>query len=249
MKWPAALYVNAFLCMFSLLSMAPLDAMAADEPLFAYPRALLQAAGIAPEAITRGRAKFETDAVHREWMQHVHAVLPGLDTRQQTAIVQIHTSFLYLKNALDKAYRKHQINQNVFSERVGLLFNWFQQAHLSVLSPAQSEALFGGPAAAEDKTDADASTDGPLGFPIENSTTTIEMIKAKLDAGTIEAIQGFHQHRKQEMAVIQKAHAEGSIPAQEFEHIKKELDINYINSCRDILTDEQFELLFGSAGN
>ncbi len=248
MKWQAASLINVFLLVLCLFPAGQFDARAENAPLFSYPQALIAAAGISPEDITTGRAKFKTDPVHREWMQHVHAVLPGLEARQETAIVQIHTSFLYLKNALDEAYRQHKNSQTTFSEQVGWLFDWFQQAHLSVLSPTQSEALFGGPAEEEEKTAAVAAADGPLGFPIENPNTPVEAITAAFDARALEAIKNLHQQRKQEMAVIDRAHAEGSIPAPEFEILKKEIQATYLNNCRDILTDVQFELLFGSSG-
>ncbi len=89
----------------------------------------------------------------------------------------------------------------------------------------------------------------PLGFPIENKATSVEMIENQFDRRSTEAVKSLYRQHKQELAVIVKAHREGSIPAQEFENIKTELRLNYMDSCRDIWTDEQFELLFGSVEN
>ena len=247
MKLHTTLLANALILLMGCLWGAQMNATAAQDPVIVYPESVLEAIGIAPAAITQHRSKFKHDPVHREWMQHVRSLLPDLDSKTQETVIQIHTSFLYIKDRLDAAYRKGQINRDAFENQVGLLFNWFQGVHSSVLNPAQYQALFAEPA--EEKPDETDSADEPLGFPVENSTASIDIIKEKIDARSIAAVKALYQQRKQELAVIVKAHKEGSIPAQEFENIKNELHRNYINNCRNILTDEQFELLFGSGEN
>ncbi|MGD2097445.1 MAG: hypothetical protein PVG35_07685 [Desulfobacterales bacterium] len=247
MKLHTLLPANALILLTAVLWAAQVNAAAAQDSPIDYPEPVLQAVGLAPATITRYRTKFIKDPVHREWMQYVRSLLPDLDVQTEKTVARIHTSFLYMKDALDVAYRKDQLNRDTFEKQVGHLLNWFQEVHSSILNPAQYQALFAEPAA--EKTDETDSADEPLGFPVENLATSIEMIEEKIDARTIEALKGFHQQRKQELAVIVKAHEEGSLPTQEFEKIKNELNSAYISNCRNILTDEQFRLLFGGNTN
>jgi hypothetical protein len=197
MKLHTTLLIGALIFLLVFFSVAQMNAAATQDAAFDYPASVLEAAGIAPADITKHRSNFKNDTVHREWMQHVHSLLPDLDARTENTVVHIHSSFLYIKAALDTAYRKRKINRDTFENQVGQLFNWFQNVHSLVLNPAQYQAIFTEPE--EKKADEIDGADEPLGFPVENTTTSIEMIKEKVDERTIEAIRALHQQRKQEM--------------------------------------------------
>jgi len=224
------------------------DNSASKTQIFSYPESLITKLKLDPSDINKNRDQFIQDKIHIEWMNHVHDVITGLDPQKEDSIIKIHTSLLFIKDRLDKAYFSNKINKQAFMTRLTVLMQWFQQANRSVVNKKEYEFLFG--LTQEEKkpylTDPD---DTGLGFPIENPKTTVEMVKKKLDDTAIKKIKSLYQLRKNEIGEIRQIIAEGAISPEEAKHIENDIQATYLNGCRDILTVEQFILIFGHIGD
>jgi hypothetical protein len=83
-----------------------------------------------------------------------------------------------------------------------------------------------------------------LGFMIENPTTSIEMVKEKIDQKKLEDVKFFYQQMDQEkQELIAKLDA-GEIKEDSFDNIAKEMDKTFEENCRSVLTDEEYKLIF-----
>jgi hypothetical protein len=83
-----------------------------------------------------------------------------------------------------------------------------------------------------------------LGFMIENPTTSIEMVKEKIDQKKLEDIKFFYQQMDQEkQELIAKLDA-GEVKEDVFDNAAKEMDKAFEENCRSILTDEEYKLIF-----
>ena len=82
------------------------------------------------------------------------------------------------------------------------------------------------------------------------------MIKKTFDDATIRDITLFYQDHARELRDIREIYETEDFRESEAEQVKKdmlrierELQTIFMNYCRDILSDEQFMLLFGSQKN
>jgi hypothetical protein len=83
-----------------------------------------------------------------------------------------------------------------------------------------------------------------LGFMIENPTTSIDMVKEKIDKKKLEDIKFFYQQMDQEkQELIAKLDA-GEIKEDVFDNHSNEMDKTFEENCRIVLTDEEYKLIF-----
>jgi len=223
-----------------------------NRPSSPPPDLLLEKLGVSSQDIIQNRKEFSSDTVHTEWMNHVHDVLPEISRGEKKAIVKTHTTLLFIKDKLDKTYFGDMINKREYTAQLAGLMKWFQKANRSVLSKEEYNTLFGIP---NSKAEMAISPD-ELGFPIQNPETTIEMIKNKFDDRLIIDLTRFYQEQSQELRDIKKIYDTGDFRGTEAKQVKKdmqrterELYAAFMNYCRDILSGEQFQLLFGSPKN
>ena len=229
------------------------------SPLF--PDALIAKLGIDAEDIIKNQNKFRNDPIHTEWMIHVHSAIPDIDPEKHQAIIKTHTSLLFIKDRLDNAFFSNKMNKQKYTTRLTGLMQWFQETNRSVLNEEEYNALFG--ISGQKKPPASAfSSDGKLGFPINNPSTTVEMIKKKFDDRTIADITRFYQQHSQELDDIRQMYEARGIPDVETDpirpevkpeqikmdmlRIEKELTTTFRDYCQDRLSEEQFEMLFVS---
>ena len=226
---------------------------AAISPDLIYPESLIVKLGIDSQDVLKNQEKFRTNRIHLEWMEHVNEVIPEIDPDKKDMIDKLHTSMLYMKERINSAYLSASINQQEFTAQSAELMKWFLQSHQEILSKKQYESLFG--LSRNDEPLSVISTDNTLGFPIKNPETTVEMITEKFDHKIITQIARFYQEHAQELRDIKKTYETGDTPGVEKAQIKndmlrieKELQSAYMNYCRKILTDEQFNMIFGQPG-
>jgi hypothetical protein len=224
-------------------------------PALVYPDALIQELKIKPSDIDKNRSKFKNNPIHIEWMDHVHDVLPNISPKKEEAIINTHTSLLFIKDQLDTSLFSGTINKQEHAVRLTGLIKWFQEANRSVLSEKEANALFG-ISDQDGKSDLTLPSDGKLSFPIINPDTTDEMIKKSFNDKTIRDITLFYQKQAQELYDIKKIYETGNFKDAEAKQIKRdmrmidrELQSAYMDYCRGILSEEQFTLLFGSRKN
>lgn len=237
-----------------LLILPAHSGIAKEYPLF-YPDALLLKLGTDPRDIISKQEKFNTDPVHRQWIDHVHSAIPGIDPDREHAIAKIHTALLYLKDKINSAYLGGGIDQREFTNQSALLMQWFQKIHQFVLNEKEYGSLFGISDPDNEPETANSQDDG-LGFPIYNPATTVQRIKEKFDARTITNIRRFYREHARELREFKKISetegARGVDAAQlknDMQKIEAELQTVYRHYCRKILTDGEFKMIFGSPGN
>ncbi|RJP84940.1 MAG: hypothetical protein C4518_17695 [Desulfobacteraceae bacterium] len=229
------------------------DSSAAESPVLIFPESLIVELGITPQDIFKNQEKYRTNSIHLEWMAHVNDVIPEIDPGKKAMVAGLHTSMLYMKDRINSAYLSGRINQQAFTAQSAELMKWFLNSHQEILSQKEYDSLFG-PAQNGEPLPV-IPTGNELGFPIENPGTTVEMIKEKLDGQTITEIARFYQEHVQELRDIQKTYETG-VPGVEKAQIKNdmlriedELQAAYMTYCRKILTDEQFNMIFGQPDN
>jgi hypothetical protein len=83
-----------------------------------------------------------------------------------------------------------------------------------------------------------------LGFMIENPTTTVEMVKEKINKQKLEDIKFFYQQMdKEKQELIAKLDA-GEIKEDVFDNMAKEMDRTFEENCQSVLTHEEYRLIF-----
>lgn len=88
-----------------------------------------------------------------------------------------------------------------------------------------------------------------LGFKIENPETSIKNVTEKIDKEKSEDIKFFFQQRAQEREeLIEKLDA-GEITEEELENISNEMDAAFEENCKSTLTNEEYQLIFGTSGD
>lgn len=242
------------LCVVIIFAGVSVDADAGEEsprPSF-FPDPLLVKLGVDAKDIINNREKFRKDPVHMEWMHHVHAALSHIEPEKKESIIQTHTSLLFIKDRLDSAYLSGRMNKQELNARIGELMQWFQEANRAALSEKEYNVLFG--ISYQDGESAmDRIPDGELGFPVYNPETTVEMIKERFDDRIIADITRFYRQQSQELRDIREIYKTkdfgGATQLQvrkDMARIENELKAAFKDHCRDKLTDEEFQFLFGN---
>jgi hypothetical protein len=133
--------------------------------------------------------------------------------------------------------------------------NKSQQAFIAqckdLLTGEEINTIFGSVTALESgatQTDAPAvegdSDIKELGFMIENPTTSIEMIKGKIDKKQLEDIKFFYQQTFQEREELIAKLDAGEIKEEVFDLMNNEMDKTFEENCRSVLKDEEYRLIF-----
>ncbi|MDA3895244.1 MAG: hypothetical protein PF482_03735 [Desulfobacteraceae bacterium] len=231
------------------------DAGTSKNAALLYPDPILQQLGINPSDIIKNQLKFKNNRIHIEWMDHVHEALPGICREKKDAIIKIHTSLLFIKDRLDKAFFRAKINKQEYTTQLTGVMKWFQASNRSFLSIEEYNALFGISGQNDERLSANAS-DGKIDFPVNNPETTVEMIKKNFDDTTIKNISRFYHVQSQELRDMKKIYETEELREEDAKQIKndmlmveRELAAAFISYCRDILSENQFKLLFGTSKN
>ncbi|MDO9262639.1 MAG: hypothetical protein Q7U02_01650 [Desulfosalsimonadaceae bacterium] len=83
-----------------------------------------------------------------------------------------------------------------------------------------------------------------LGFMIENPTTSIEMIKGKIDKQKLEDIKFFYEQTFQEREELIAKLDAGEIKEEVFDNMNNEMDKTFEENCRSVLKDDEYRLIF-----
>jgi hypothetical protein len=122
-----------------------------------------------------------------------------------------------------------------------------------ILTEAEINIIFGSVQALEtgaSQTEAPAvlgDTDKiELGFKIENPETSIQQVKDKVDPAKLADVEFFFQERETERENLINRLDNREITYEELENISREMDAAFEENCRAILTDEEYQLIFGN---
>lgn len=166
----------------------------------------------------------------------------------------------FKRMVLDRDHIGKQINAGEMTlEQARAALNKSQQAFIArckeILTEDEINTIFGSVTALEtgaSQTEPPAvlgdSDETELGFEIENPETSIENVREKVDANKIEDIRFFYQERAKEREDLIARLDAGEITSEELENISNEMDAAFDENCRDLLTDEEYHLIFGNPG-
>ena len=85
-----------------------------------------------------------------------------------------------------------------------------------------------------------------LGFKIENPETSIQQVKDKVDPAKLADVEFFFQERETERENLINRLDNREITYEELENISREMDAAFEENCRAILTDQEYQLIFGN---
>jgi len=88
-----------------------------------------------------------------------------------------------------------------------------------------------------------------LGFKIENPETSIENVIKKIDKNKIEDIKFFYQQRAVEREELLEKLDAGEITPEELENISNEMDTAFEENCKNTLTNDEYQLVFGGTSD
>jgi hypothetical protein len=247
--------MKAFMLSVIVLMLLPVSGHAGAgnvpaDPSFP-PDVLLEQLGITRKEIIFSRGKFSNDPTHIEWINHVRSTVSAIDRDRETAVVNIHLTLLVIKQTMDQAFFSGVLDKQEFTVRLAALMQWFQEANRSVLNKKEYGLVFG----ESDESEADAAGDGSdkkIGFPIANPEISEKMIQEQFDGRILADLNRFYHKQSQEFRDIRNIYetrdwgdASQWQVLQDMLRIEKELDAAFKSYCREKLTDEQFQLLFG----
>ncbi|OQY52247.1 MAG: hypothetical protein B6230_03125 [Desulfobacteraceae bacterium 4572_89] len=213
------------------------------------PESLLKKLGIAGEDIIKNRGKYRNHDVHIEWMDHVYSVFNNLDPLTEEAIIHNHTTLLYIKDNLDKAYLNGEISQEEFNNGLTELMKWFQATNESILNEEEYKQLFGISVEDGEKYVDQIGADIPeYGF-ILNSDIAVEEVKNLVQGYKLEEINtSFKKMVLEREKIGNKVNAD-EITLEEARQAFKDSQQSFVNKCKDLLTEQEVEIIFGSMAN
>ncbi len=167
----------------------------------------------------------------------------------------------FKKMILDRDNIGKQINAGELTlEQARATLNMSQQVFIAkckeILTEDEINTIFGSVTALESgatQTEAPAvlgdSDELELGFKIENPETSIDNVSEKIDKDKIEDIKFFYQQRANERDELISRLDAGEITPEEIENISSEMDMAFEENCRDTLTTDEYQLIFGTSEN
>ena len=167
----------------------------------------------------------------------------------------------FKKMILDRDNIGKQINAGEMTlEQARAALNQSQQAFIAkckeILTKDEINTIFGSVTALETgatQTEAPAvlgdSDEIELGFKIENKKTSIENVTDKINKDKLDDIKFFYQQRATEREELLTRLNTGEITSEKLENTSKEMDAAYEENCRETLTNEEYQLVFGDTDN
>ncbi len=164
----------------------------------------------------------------------------------------------FKRMVLDRGGIGKQINAGKMTlEQARTALSQSEQAFIAkckeILTESEINTIFGSVTALETgATQTEAPTvlgnsdEIELGFKIENPETSIDSIKEKFDKNKIEDIKFFYQQRATEREELITRLDSGEITSEALENISREMDAAFEENCRDTLTNEEFQMIFGN---
>jgi len=222
------------------------DATSEDNPYVSYPESLFETLGIDMNALIEERDIFKSTMVHVEWMDHINEILQDIDPLKKEAIIKNHTSLLYIKDKLNKAYLTGKIDHETFKKALADLMKWHQKTYEAILTSGEYEALF---EISPDKVDAtiDAIIDQTPEYSfILNPELQIEDIKEQVQGYKLEEVNSHFKKMVLDRDSIGKQINAGEMTLEQARATLNQSQQIFIAKCKEILTEDEIDTIFGS---
>lgn len=224
------------------------DATASRDanPYVFYPETILELLNVDMEKMIAERGAFKNTIVHVEWMDRVDEILKTLDPEKKAAIIENHTTLLYLKDLLNKAYLTGEMDHDTFTRALADLMKWHQKTFESMLTDAEYEALFElKPEMAEDMIDDLIDASPRYGF-VLNQKIPPEEVTKQVQGYKLEEVDSHFKKMIYDRDQIGKKINAGEITLEQAREALFKSQQAFIARCKQLLTDEEIDTLFGS---
>jgi len=222
------------------------NASSDGDPYISYPENILKMLDIDMEKIIEERDRFKNTVTHVEWMDRINEVLKNLDPKKKEAMIQNHTTLLYLKDLLNDAYLSGKIDHDTFIKAVTDLMKWHQQTYQTMLTASEYEALYEiTPEAANDIIDGVMEA-APRYSYILNQQIPAEEVAEKVQGYKLEEVDSHFKKMILERDQIGKKIGEGSMTLEQARAALQKSQAAFIERCKDLLTEEEINTIFGS---
>ncbi|MDA8404954.1 MAG: hypothetical protein M0Z56_12295 [Desulfobacteraceae bacterium] len=217
------------------------------NPYISYPENFLKLLGLDIKKIIKERDAFKNTVVHVEWMDHVNEVLKNLDPEKKEAIIKNHTTLLYIKDLLNEAYLSGKIDHDTFIKAVTDLMKWHQQTYQSMLTGSEYEELYGAkPEAANDIIDGVMEAAPRYSF-ILNQQIPADEVTKQVQGYKLEQIDSHFKKMILDREQIGKKIGDGSMMPEEARKALQKSQQEFIAKCKELLTEDEINTIFGSA--
>ncbi len=221
---------------------APPDA----DPYVFYPETILGLLGIDMEELIAKRYAFKNSVIHVEWMDRVNGVLGSLSPEKKEAIIQNHTSLLYMKDLLNRAYLTGKIDHETFVKAVADLMKWHQSTFAAMLTSGEYEALFEvKPEAAEGLIDELLEATPRYGF-ILNQEIPVEEVTKQVQGFKLEQVDSHFKKMVLDRDTIGKRINSGEMTLEQAREALNKSQQAFIAKCKELLTEAEINTIFGS---
>ncbi len=220
-----------------------------DHRQSGYPDALLELLGVDSNWLAEQGAHFLKSEIHTEWMGRIDAVLSGKDSAKKDAMAQNQTALLAIKEALNAAYLSGQLDWETFRNSVAELLKWHQDTYAALLSPAEYEALFEfKPEDAANIIDAMVAEAPQYSF-ILNQEIPVKEVTQQIQPYKLEEVNAHFNQMALDKDQIGQWIESGELTLEEAREALSLSQQQYIARCKEILTPEEIDLIFGSLKN
>lgn len=221
------------------------DNLKSDDSL----QELLDLLSLNSEDVINGRKQFADNPIYPEWEIRMNSKISGLSKEKKEMIRKNHLTSLYVKDKLDLNYLENEnVGQIDYKENLAQLFKWHQGTYREILSDEEYEQLF-----ETSKEETNDIIDGIINMvpeiEINNPKTTIDDVYENVPMYKIESLTALFKERELSARTISEAVNSGEISVEEAGEIWNNCYQNYIDEAKDLLEEEEFELIFGSPTN
>ena len=218
-----------------------------NNPYVSYPdNTLFELLGIDMDQLLEGRDAFKNTFIHVGWMDRVNEILKDLDPEKKAAIIKNQTSLLYVKEKLNEAYLTGKIDHETFIKALGDLMKWHQRSYESILTEAEYESLFEiSPEKVDDTIDALLGAAPEYSF-ILNQEIPVEAVKEKVQGYKLEEVNSHFKKMVFDRDNIGKQITAGEMTPEQAREILIKEQHAFIAKCKEILTEDEINTIFGS---
>ncbi|MGD8800818.1 MAG: hypothetical protein PVJ44_20040, partial [Desulfobacterales bacterium] len=220
-----------------------------ERPYVFYPDNIMDLLGIDADWLAEQSLGTQNFAIHRDWMSRIDTILKNMDPEKKEAIIDNHTAMLAIKEALNQAYLSGRIDYETFKKSVADLLKWHQETYEAILSPTEYEALFEfKPEDADQIIDAMVNEAPRYSF-ILNQEIPAKEVTQQVQAYKLEDVNVNFNKMMLFRDNIGRRLESGELTQDDARAALNQSQQKFIAKCKEILTPEEINLIFGSIEN
>ena len=220
-----------------------------ERPYVFYPDNIMDLLGIDADWLAEQSLNVQNSAIHRDWMGRIDTILKNIDPEKKDAIVDNHTALLAIKAALNEAYLSGKIDYETFKASVTDLLKWHQETYEVILSLAEYEALFEFKPEDADQIIEAMVDESPRYSFILNQEIPAKEVTRQVQTYKLEEVNANFNKMMLIRDDIGQRLESGELTPDDARAVLNQSQQEFIAKCREILTLEEINLIFGSVEN